>query len=71
MLNLYVCRLAYKHAYLCSFVQVDFMPFDPMVKRTEGTVRTSDGPAFKVSVHSAHAQAQCLSMHSTLCLSDP
>ena len=29
-------------------MQVDYMPFDPTVKRTEGTIRGPDGNVFKV-----------------------
>ena len=31
-----------------KIVQTAYMPFDPVVKRTEGTVRTVDGESFKV-----------------------
>jgi magnesium-transporting ATPase (P-type) len=31
------------------YEQVDFMPFDPTVKRTEGTIKGPDGKVFKVT----------------------
>ena len=30
-------------------VQLDYMPFDPTVKRTEGTVRCPDGRVMKIT----------------------
>ena len=32
-----------------SLLQLDFMPFDPMVKRTEGTIETAQGEKFKTT----------------------
>jgi len=32
-----------------GFEMIDFMPFDPTVKRTEGTIRRPDGQVFKVT----------------------
>lgn len=34
---------------LDKYVQVDYMPFDPTVKRTEGTVRCPDGRLMKIT----------------------
>lgn len=40
---------------LCVFVvQVDFMPFDPTIKRTEGTLRGPDGKTFKCTKGAPH-----------------
>lgn len=36
------------------YEQVDFMPFDPTVKRTEGTIKAPDGHIFKVSKGAPH-----------------
>ncbi len=35
--------------YLDQFEQVDFMPFDPTIKRTEGTLKGPDGKVFKTT----------------------
>ena len=32
-----------------AFTQIDFMPFDPTIKRTEGTLRAADGKTFKTT----------------------
>lgn len=34
--------------------QIDFMPFDPTIKRTEGTLRTADGKTFKTTKGAPH-----------------
>eukprot|EP01116_Phalansterium_solitarium_P007560 TRINITY_DN202_c0_g3_i1.p1 TRINITY_DN202_c0_g3~~TRINITY_DN202_c0_g3_i1.p1 ORF type:complete len:952 (+),score=338.15 TRINITY_DN202_c0_g3_i1:184-3039(+) len=34
---------------LDKYVQIDYMPFDPTVKRTEGTVRCPDGRVMKIT----------------------
>lgn len=35
-------------------LQVDFMPFDPTIKRTEGTLRGPDGKTFKCTKGAPH-----------------
>jgi magnesium-transporting ATPase (P-type) len=35
-------------------VQVDFVPFDPTLKRTEGTLKGPDGKTFKCSKGAPH-----------------
>jgi len=37
-----------------AYTQLDFMPFDPTVKRTEGTVRGPDGATFKTTKGAPH-----------------
>lgn len=37
-----------------KYEQLDFMPFDPTVKRTEGTVRGPDGTVFKTTKGAPH-----------------
>jgi H+-transporting ATPase len=39
---------------LANVELLDYMPFDPVVKRTQGTVRTSDGQVFKVTKGAPH-----------------
>ena len=39
---------------LDGYEQVDFMPFDPTVKRTEGTLRGPDGKVFKTTKGAPH-----------------
>ena len=34
--------------------QIDFMPFDPTVKRTEGTIRLPSGETFKTTKGAPH-----------------
>jgi H+-transporting ATPase len=40
--------------YLDQFQQTDFMPFDPMIKRTEGTLKAPDGKVFKTTKGAPH-----------------
>jgi H+-transporting ATPase len=40
--------------FACGCVQIDFVPFDPTLKRTEGTLRGSDGKTFKCSKGAPH-----------------
>ncbi|GBF93619.1 H+-transporting ATPase [Raphidocelis subcapitata] len=39
---------------LDSFEQIDFLPFDPTIKRTEGTLRGPDGKVFKTTKGAPH-----------------
>ena len=39
---------------LDGYEQIDFMPFDPTVKRTEGTLRGPDGKVFKTTKGAPH-----------------
>jgi H+-transporting ATPase len=39
---------------LAEFEQIDFMPFDPTIKRTEGTLRGPDGKVFKTTKGAPH-----------------
>ncbi|TFJ85011.1 hypothetical protein NSK_003435 [Nannochloropsis salina CCMP1776] len=41
-------------ASLASIKQLDYMPFDPTIKRTEGTVQLPSGETFKVSKGAPH-----------------
>jgi H+-transporting ATPase len=36
------------------YEQIDFMPFDPTIKRTEGTLRGPDGKVFKTTKGAPH-----------------
>lgn len=46
---------AVNRSLLKNFEQLDYMPFDPLVKRTEGTIRnTSTGELFKTSKGAPH-----------------
>ena len=48
-------------ATLAGFETVDYMPFDPIVKRTEGTVRCkSTGETFKCTKGAPHVIAELL-----------
>jgi H+-transporting ATPase len=40
--------------YLDQFEQIDFMPFDPTIKRTEGTLKGPDGKVFKTTKGAPH-----------------
>lgn len=35
-------------------LQIDFLPFDPTIKRTEGTLRGPDGKVFKTTKGAPH-----------------
>jgi H+-transporting ATPase len=37
-----------------AYEQIDFMPFDPTIKRTEGTLRGPDGKVFKTTKGAPH-----------------
>jgi H+-transporting ATPase len=39
---------------LADVQQIDYMPFDPTIKRTEGTIRLPSGESFKVSKGAPH-----------------
>jgi len=39
---------------LKDFEQIDFLPFDPTIKRTEGTLRGPDGKVFKTTKGAPH-----------------
>lgn len=43
---------------LHNIEQIEFMPFDPVVKRTEGTLKDQTGNAFKISKGSPHVLLQ-------------
>jgi magnesium-transporting ATPase (P-type) len=38
----------------CCLLQVDFLPFDPTIKRTEGTLKAADGRTFKCTKGAPH-----------------
>jgi len=41
--------------------QVDYMPFDPTVKRTEGTIQNDDGTTFKTTKGAPHVILELIS----------
>lgn len=41
-------------------VQTDYMPFDPTVKRTEGTIKLPSGEAFKATKGAPHILLQLI-----------
>ena len=43
-----------------EYEQLDFLPFDPAVKRTEATIKTKDNALFKVWTHSADSLTHLL-----------
>ena len=45
-------------ASLDAYEQVDFLPFDPTIKRTEGTLRGPDGKVFKTTKGAPHIIAK-------------
>eukprot|EP00299_Pterocystis_sp_00344_P000394 c10114_g1_i1.p1 GENE.c10114_g1_i1~~c10114_g1_i1.p1 ORF type:complete len:930 (+),score=144.65 c10114_g1_i1:311-2791(+) len=49
---------------LDNVTQVDYMPFDPTVKRTEGTVRLPDGTTFKTTKGAPHVILELCKDHS-------
>lgn len=55
-LLLALCSRFVTHVALCLLpcLQVDFLPFDPTIKRTEGTLKGPDGKIFKCTKGAPH-----------------